>query len=320
MVAVFGAIGYLGPAEMGSPNFGAYSANLLALVNPMDYSRLLPPIDVPTEQWEGFAYLGAGGLALVALAAGVVVLRRPSTGGRQAWPVLAATLLMAAYAVSSVVTVGSREVLRVDWLTPAVTPFRSSGRFIWSLHYLLLLLGIWGATRAAGRGRQAVATTVLAGAVVLQAADIKVDSFWLGWKGFRRPPSPTSGSRSVTSATSSSPRCRCSTRAAASTTSITSTVTCMSPTASTPPTIAASSPGFLRRRSSRSAVGRAAGSNEASSNRETLYVVRADWMPLFERAMAACGQFGDDWLCVSRDSYEPFRRYLLENGRLPLVR
>ena len=101
MVAVFGAIGYLGPAEMGSPNFGAYSANLLALVNPMDYSRLLPSIDVPTEQWEGFAYLGAGGLALVALAAGVVVLRRPSTAGRQAWPVLAATLLMAAYAVST---------------------------------------------------------------------------------------------------------------------------------------------------------------------------------------------------------------------------
>ena len=55
-------------------------------------------------------------------------------------------------------------------------------------------------------------------------------------------------------------------------------------------------------------------------DRETLYVVRADSMPLFERAMAACGQFGDDWLCVSRDSYEPFRRYLLENGRPPLVR
>ncbi len=320
MLAVFGVIGYLGQAQMGSPNFGAYSSNLLTLVNPMAYSRLLPSIDVPTEQWEGFGFLGAGGLALVALAAVVAVFRRPSTSGRHAWPLLAASLLMAAYAVSTVVTVGSREVLRLDWLTPMVTPFRSSGRFIWSLHYLLLLLGIWGATRAAGRGRQAVATSLLAGAVVLQAADLKVDPYWLGWKGFR--PAPISNLRiaighfrhvqlapmQVFNACGGEYRVDHVYRYMHVAYRLDSTY----------------NSGIFARLPARTVLAecrRQDGLIERGElDPETLYVVRADSLPLFERARAACGQFGDDWLCVSRDGYEPFRRYVLESGRSSPVR
>ena len=320
MVSVFGAIGYLGPAQMGSPSFGAYSSNLLTLVNPMAFSRLLPSIDVPAEQWEGFGFLGAGGLTLAAVAALVAILRRPATTGRHAWPVLAGSLLMAAYAVSSVVMVGAREVVRLDWLTPVVTPFRSSGRFIWPLHYLLLLLGIWGATRAAVRGRQAVATGLLAGAVVLQAADLNVDSSWLGWKGFR--PAPISNLRiaaghfrhvelapmQVFNACGGEYRVDHVYRYMHVAYRLDSTY----------------NSGIFARLPARSVVAECRRQDSlierGELDPETLYVVRTDSLPSFERAGAACGQFGEDWLCVSRESYEPFRRYVLENGRPSVVR
>jgi hypothetical protein len=319
MLAVFGAIGYLGTAQLATTGFGAYSSNALTFVNPMGFSRVLPSIDVPAFQWEGFGFLGAGGIVLFLLAAVVAIRRRPSAG-RQAWPVFAVSLLMAIYAVSSVVTIGNREVLRLDWLTPLVTPFRASGRFIWSFHYLLLLFGIWGATRAFGHERQAAATALLAGAVALQAADLKTDPQWLAAKDFR--PAPISNLKIASGhyrhvalfpmrvlGACGGPYdeergYRYMYLAYRLDSTYNSGVFARVPAEK----VLAECRRFAQ------AVGR------GELEPETIYVTLPESVPLFEKAGAACGQFGEDWMCVSRDSYEPFRRYLLENGRPSPVR
>ena len=182
-----------GRAQLGTPGFGAYSSNLLTLVNPMGYSRLLPSVDVPSAQWEGFGFLGAGGLALVASAAVVAVVRRPSTTG---------TARLAA-AGGQRADGGLCGVDRRDRWKPRgpaarlAHPGRHAVPRVRAFHLVAPLPAAaarhLGATRAAGRGRQAVATSLLAGAVVLQAVDLKVDPDWLGWKGFR--PAPISNLR-----------------------------------------------------------------------------------------------------------------------------
>ncbi|HEX7486440.1 MAG TPA: DUF6311 domain-containing protein [Vicinamibacterales bacterium] len=185
MLAVFGAIGYFGKAQLGTMGFGSFSSDLLTLVDPAGFSRVLPSANLTPFQWEGLGYLGLGGVALFVAAAVVLARRRPSMG-KFIWPVVAACALMGLYALSSVVTLNGHKVLRVDWLTPRETPFRASGRFIWPLHYLALMFGVWGVTRGFGPGRQSIATALLAAAVALQAVDLKVDPYRFSPKEFQQ--------------------------------------------------------------------------------------------------------------------------------------
>jgi hypothetical protein len=313
MLAVFGAIGYFGGAGLSTSGFGNYSSNVLTLVSPMGYSRLLPAVDVPATQWEGFGYLGAGGIVLCVLATVVVIVRRPPAV-RRTWPVLTVCVLMAVYAVSTVVMVGTREVLRIDLLTPFATPFRSSGRFIWSFHYLLLLGGIWGVMHAFGPGRQRLATVCLAAAVVLQAADLKVDPYWLSPKSF----------------------------APAAIYNIRGAIGHYRHVALVPARVfnvcggdydeifayrymylayrlnSTYNSGIFARvpeaRVLRECLRQDQATERGELDSETIYVVAPHALPRFDKAGATCSRFRDDWVCVSRDSHEAFRRYLLENG------
>ena len=63
-----------------------------------------------------------------------------------------------------------------------IKPFRSSGRFIWPMHYLVLAFGIWGATRIAGRDRREAGTLLLAAVVIVQASDVRFDRWWFARK------------------------------------------------------------------------------------------------------------------------------------------
>ena len=63
------------------PGVRRLSSDLLTLVNPMGYSRLLPSSDVPTFQWEGFGFLGAGGIVLSLVAPSWSSSGPPAPGG-----------------------------------------------------------------------------------------------------------------------------------------------------------------------------------------------------------------------------------------------
>ncbi|MCE9667734.1 DUF6311 domain-containing protein [Myxococcus stipitatus] len=175
---LFVAFGYVGQDVRGGVSgFGVYSADMLALINPMRWSRVLPGLPAREEQYEGFGYLGTGTLALACIA----LLGHPPMGWRQArafaksrLPLLVATALLTLLAFSTTVTLGATTVLTMrklaEPLMPVLGVFRASGRFIWPLHYLvltgILALAVWR-----WRARPALGTAVLLGAVALQVLD-----------------------------------------------------------------------------------------------------------------------------------------------------
>ena len=173
--ALFAVLGYAG-TPLSARGYGWFSADLLALVNPMGHSRLLPSWPTRTPgQAEGFSYLGLGSMALAVLGIARAVRAPGGVAWRRAGPLLAVSLLFAAFAVSTYVTFAGRKVFGTSalppWLVPVVSPFRASGRFLWPLHYGLVACGLAGVA-AVARGRGGVAALLLAGAAALQVADL----------------------------------------------------------------------------------------------------------------------------------------------------
>jgi hypothetical protein len=167
--AIAWTLGYLGQGST-SDGFGEFSMNLAA---PFCYGSLYPcsPIAPGSGQGEGFNYLGAGVLALIAVAA----LTRFREIGRllRRYPVLAAGMAaFALYALSNKVmwhgdVVFSYRIPHV--LDKLVNTFRASGRFFWPVGYGLLFLALAALLR-----RPALwALPVLAVALPLQWIDVK---------------------------------------------------------------------------------------------------------------------------------------------------
>jgi len=159
--------------------FGLYSANLNTFFNAQERaSNSL--LDLPTvflEQYEGFAYLGLGGLILFLVFLLALFGREQIRVELKArlianLPVLMAALVLLAYSLSHVLTFFSDYLIIplpdkiLDWLSI----FRSSGRFIWLPFYLLVLATIWVWERFFRDLR--VGLSLLAGCLLLQAWDI----------------------------------------------------------------------------------------------------------------------------------------------------
>ncbi|MDY7233149.1 DUF6311 domain-containing protein [Hyalangium rubrum] len=176
--ALFFLFGYVGQGiSAGGSGFSYFSADMLTLVNPNGWSLLLPGFPTRTGQYEGFGYLGTGVIALIAL----LLLSNPAHWWQKAkaglkprkslvFSVLALTLL----AFSSVMTVAGETVLSLRSVTkpllPLLDPFRSSGRFIWPLHYVLMT-GVIALIAWRWRQYPRLLTGLLLGAVLLQGLD-----------------------------------------------------------------------------------------------------------------------------------------------------
>lgn len=207
---------FIAGPERSAAGFGIYSANLLSWFDPMDWddflrtwqrsdahagewSRLFPALPQATQgQYEGFAWLGAGGLLCVMVALGLALtaalrrrgralardgaspaqsfaweaareLRPQADGVRIVW-LLAGCLAMAVFALSSRPSLGAQ--ILVDLPLPALLErlsgvFRASGRFVWPLTLLLLA---WALARVGAGRRGAV---VIVAALLLQAWDMQ---------------------------------------------------------------------------------------------------------------------------------------------------
>lgn len=166
-----------GEGSLAAGGLGHFSMNLLAPITPGGWSRVLPelPVAGDGQTYEGFHYLGLGVLALLAGAAAVAASAR--VGGATPSPaglgpaVRVVALLMTAFAISPTVTLGS--AVLVDLNGPIFAPlavFRSSGRFVWPLTYILLA---WALTTIARRLRPAIAMAIVAAAVGLQLFDLQ---------------------------------------------------------------------------------------------------------------------------------------------------
>lgn len=209
MAAAAWAAGYfVGAADYAAAGYGHFSANLLTWIDPMDWaafnrfwgrevpyarewSRFLPAQQQATSgQYEGFAFLGAGMIALAALAVGVALVRRGAGTSAAAPPpanarwVLAACLAMLLLAVSTKPTLGGTTLAQLALpaaLEDKLGVFRAGGRFVWPLTYVLMA---WAIARVASvRGGAAV----VALAFVLQGADLAGKVRELHAR-FRQPP------------------------------------------------------------------------------------------------------------------------------------
>ena len=195
MLGMFWVIGYLSSGEsVASSGFGDYSSDLLTLINPGGLSHVfLDKLRFPTQgrQWEGIGFLGLGGLAAVVMAAVHLITARPRVA-RRVWIMGGACVLLGCYALSKEITFAGTTILDVSALyapfTGIVSAFRASGRFIWPLHYVMLLAGLWGVMRIGERRSPSIGAAALVVAVVLQITDLRLDRVWLAPKNFRQAP------------------------------------------------------------------------------------------------------------------------------------
>ena len=310
MVAVFGGIGYFGrQASLGSPGFGEFSSDVLTLLNPRNFSALLPAIPLPESKWEGLGFLGLGGLLAAVLAASVFVRARPAARAR--WPVFGAAVLMGAYALSDEITVAGWSAVNLEWLyaplTPLIAPFRASGRFIWAVHYLALLFGIWGAVRLFGRTRASAGTAALALIVAIQATDLRMDDWWSSTKKFRQAPIkefalaegkyrhlalvPMQVLGVCGDPYQEEHVYRFMLHAYRLRTTYNSGIFARVP----------------KDQVAKECVRLEREVDAGTLDTETIYVLPLDNVDRFRRAGATCGRFDGDWICVSGDSDEAFR-------------
>jgi hypothetical protein len=166
-----GLLSLSGADDLTSTGLDLYSMNLLGPIASVGWSRFLPPVPVASQvqEFEGFQYLGLGLLALIPMAA-VMAMTRRGLPWRRIAPLVVVAVGMAVYSLSPRVTLGPDTLF--DYSTPALDRlaiFRATGRFFWPATYALVSLAIWSSVT---RFRESGAALILAGALVLQVADI----------------------------------------------------------------------------------------------------------------------------------------------------
>ena len=128
--------------------FGWYSVNLLSIINPHDpnISIFLKNIQVPHWQHEGFSYLGFGAILLVILSIYELLRQKIALNLRLLSPLLFIVFIFFIMSLSNNVYIGNYLLFSIELpvkLQSLLSIFRSSGRFIWPIYYLLILLAIY---------------------------------------------------------------------------------------------------------------------------------------------------------------------------------
>jgi hypothetical protein len=131
--------------SMQEIGFGIFSANLNTFYNPLERCKFLPDLAVNGQgQHEGFAFLGTGILALLALALLGTLLSRKIKPTKQTTikliPLTLVTLFFFAWSLSDVITLNDKILIKYqigNFFDPLVKAFRASGRFIWIPFYLI---------------------------------------------------------------------------------------------------------------------------------------------------------------------------------------
>jgi hypothetical protein len=127
--------------------YGYFSMNLLSPFWPQR-SGLFPKLYAlkvgPDGQYEGFNYLGAG--VIVLLATAIILFGRSLLSAlRRHIPLLVVLIYLALYAVSDAVFLGSHQLFYIPLPEPLAKLagiFRSSGRMFWPCGYAIALFGL----------------------------------------------------------------------------------------------------------------------------------------------------------------------------------
>lgn len=164
-----------------SEGLGTYSLNVNALVNPQEWSCILPDLPLYGDgQYEGFAYLGAGIIFLLVIEMASFVKRTavlkiekivPAKRSVQAAVIFCFSLCFI-FAFSPVITVGGTVLAdyRQDgFIFHLWSIFRSTGRFVWPVVYILMIYALAALRKMTV---QKTALTVLFFCMLIQIYDL----------------------------------------------------------------------------------------------------------------------------------------------------
>ena len=176
--------GFYGSSSAASFGLGTFVANLNTFINPWEIGSFLPELPLQNYfQYEGMAYLGAGIIMLFFIVAAGLVFRRvrkvPEEAFHSSNVYGRVTLVLAAVSfVAAVVPNISFNEKMLLWIPypsfveKILSVFRSNGRLAWVAMYILMTAAISFAAYTF-RHMRPVATIVLAGALLVQIADMK---------------------------------------------------------------------------------------------------------------------------------------------------
>lgn len=179
-LAVLWAVGFLAGGTYGSYGYGDYKLNLLWPILRYGWSQIVPDLPHTRFDYEGLSFPGIGiyALLLVAILSGAIIqLRGIAT---RYWAPLAVMLIgLMLFAFSKNLSLGPTEILKIDMpeiVDKIGSAFRSTGRFVWPLLYMLTI-GI--VVLVARRFRVAIALPLAIVAFGAQAIDSAP-----GWRPF----------------------------------------------------------------------------------------------------------------------------------------
>ncbi|ELR96818.1 DUF6311 domain-containing protein [Gloeocapsa sp. PCC 73106] len=142
--------GYLSSASTTeSEGYGILSMNLLAPINSMGLSIILPKLPIAfSEQSEGFNYLGLGVILLII--PNILHIKR---SWYKLWqpnllPLTVVCILLTLFAISSTVTLGPYIILAIplpEFILKCFSIFRATGRFFWPVN-IAITIGVLAIT------------------------------------------------------------------------------------------------------------------------------------------------------------------------------
>lgn len=180
--------GFTSLLSSGGSGYGFFSSNLNTFINPWRYSTFFKKMGMTDLQYEGFAYLGLGMIVLCTIA-GVLVLLKvvqlarkgvfKETVKRQfkahisfVLPLIIVVAVFSILAFSNLVYFGKKIFIEVHWPTVIdnlLSIIRSSGRFIWCVMYIIMILGLYLISKFFNKKVQVIIVILC---VCLQLADL----------------------------------------------------------------------------------------------------------------------------------------------------
>ena len=143
--------GFTNTGKNDSFGFGSYSFNLNGLINSQGWSIFLKQMPMQYNQYEGFSYLGMGVIILIIIATILTVIwfKKDKEDLKQhkniTISLLIITILSVFVALSPKAYLGNTllyDLKLPDFITNIWSIFRSTGRFVWPVIYILMLSSI----------------------------------------------------------------------------------------------------------------------------------------------------------------------------------
>ena len=153
-----------------SGSFGELSMNLNAFFNPDSIPALIKPREILSLQYEGFNYWGLGLFGLILL--GIIVGRKTFYDRISLYIVPA--ILLVLLAASNTGYFDTRLIYQVhlpEWLYSLLSIFRSSGRLVWCLYYLVLFSAL--SVISEKSDMKSIFNSLVIACVVLQIIDMQ---------------------------------------------------------------------------------------------------------------------------------------------------